>query len=234
MDGNEEKNEKIRNGSGPEPGPQPGLRPGPRPGSGSAGTDGDRLEAEKSALLGKVEELESRLAGVEAENTELKDQNLRRQAEFENFRKRMNKSRQEAIQFGNQQLLEDLMTVLDDFERAVKSGEDSRDFTAFHDGIVLIEKQFAGLLQRKWGLRRFDSVGEVFDPGKHEAVTTEERADHESSVVLEDYQKGYYLHDRVLRAAKVKVSLPGAAGGTKKSEVSSDATRSAERKEETH
>lgn len=176
-----------------------------------------QCEAEQSALEGKVAEIESRIKILEEENVSLKDQLLRKQADFENFRKRINKDKLDSIQFGNKQLLLDLVPVLDDFERAVKSGEESRDFTAFHDGIVLIEKQFAGLLERKWGLQRFDSVGEDFDPQKHEAITTEERKDHETSIVLEDYQKGYFLHDKVLRAAKVKVSLPvpGENGNTK-------------------
>lgn len=221
MDVNEEKIEKIRNG------------PGSRSNSEDAEEGRVELEAEQAVLLGKIEELESRLAALEKENAELKDQGLRRQAEFENSRKRMNKSKQDAIQFGNRQLLEDLMPVLDDFERAIKSGEDSQDFGAFHDGVVLIEKQFAGLLERKWGLKRFESLDQAFDPEKHEAVTTEERSDHDTSMVLEDYQKGYYLHDRVLRAAKVKVSMPVAAGGEKKGNLSSNRARSVETKEET-
>ncbi|MDR1931880.1 MAG: nucleotide exchange factor GrpE, partial [Spirochaetales bacterium] len=97
----------------------------------------------------------------------------------------------------------------DDFVRAIKSGEVSRDFTAFHDGIVMIEKQLASLLERKWGLKRFDSVGEEFDPRKHEALYSEERPDHEVSMVLEDYMTGFTLHDKILRAAKVKISMPG-------------------------
>jgi len=223
LDNNEEKNDRIRDTSAERAAAE----------TAGAGEDVVRCEAEQAALLGKVAELESRLTALAAENSGLKDQLLRKQADFENFRKRMNRDKLEAIQFGNQGLLADLVPVLDDFERAIKSSEDSRDFTAFHDGIVLIEKQFAGLLQRKWGLKRFDSVGEVFDPGKHEAVTTEERADHDTSLVLEDYQKGYYLHDRILRAAKVKVSLPVPGDGGNKSEVSSDTARTVEGKEET-
>ncbi|MFW5644265.1 MAG: nucleotide exchange factor GrpE, partial [Alkalispirochaeta sp.] len=99
-------------------------------------------------------------------------------------------------------------SVIDDFERAIRSAEESRDFDSFHDGIVLIENQLTSMLERKWGLARFDSVGEIFDPQKHEAVTTEPRQEHDESIVLEDYQKGYTLHDRVLRSAKVKVSMP--------------------------
>lgn len=163
------------------------------------------------ALQAKIAELEGAKKTLEEENLSLKDQYLRTKADTDNFRKRLLKEKQEAIQFANRQLLVDLLPVLDDFERAVKSAEASQDFTAFHDGIVMIEKQFGDLLERKWGLARFNSVGEEFDPQKHEALYSEERADHDVSRVLEDYMTGYTLHDKVVRAAKVKISMPTAA-----------------------
>ena len=166
-------------------------------------TQGDTDEGDR-----RVGELEETIARLQAENSELKNQYLRKQADFENYRKRMARDKEDAVNFANQQLLLDLTSVIDDFERAIKSADESRDYDAFHNGVVLIEKQLTSMLERKWGLRRFDSEGEVFDPQKHEAVTTEPRDDHEQSAVLEDYQKGYMLHDRVLRSAKVKVSMP--------------------------
>ena len=156
----------------------------------------------------EVAQLRARVKELEEENSSLKDQYLRKQADFENFRKRMTKEKADAISYANQQLLQDIIQIVDDFERAIKSSEESRDFDAFHDGVSLIEKQFTSMLERKWGLQRFDSEGEEFDPQKHEAVTTEEVEGEDRSVVLEEYQKGYFLHDRVLRSAKVKVSVP--------------------------
>jgi len=156
----------------------------------------------------ELESLAARVKELEEENSTLKDQYLRKQADFENFRKRMTREKEDAVAYANKQLLLDLVTIIDDFERAIKSAEESKDFDGFHDGVAMIEKQFTGMLERKWGLKRFDSEGEEFDPQRHEAVTTEEVAEHEQSTVLEDYQKGYFLHDRVLRPAKVKVSLP--------------------------
>ncbi len=167
-------------------------------GSGNSGTTEDPSEA-----------LRLRIQELEHENTELKNQYLRKQADMENYRKRMVRDKENAVQFSNQQLLLDLTSVIDDFERAIRSAEESRDYDSFHDGIVLIENQLTGMLERKWGLKRFESEGEVFDPQKHEAMTTEPRDDHTESIVMEDYQKGYMLHDRVLRPAKVKVSMPG-------------------------
>ena len=94
------------------------------------------------------------------------------------------------------------------FDRAIKSSQESQDFTTFHQGIEMIEKQFVSMLERNWGLKRFEGAGEGFDPEKHEALFMEEAVDVESPTVVEDYQKGYILHDRVLRPAKVKVLMP--------------------------
>jgi molecular chaperone GrpE len=157
----------------------------------------------------KIAELEEAKKALEEENLSLKDQYLRIKADTDNFRKRLLKEKQESIQFANRQLLTDLLPLLDDFERAIKSAQAAKDFTAFHNGIIMIEKQFADLLDRKWGLKRFVSVGEEFDPQKHEALYSESRPGA-CSMVLEDYMAGYTLHDKVLRAAKVKISLPGA------------------------
>ena len=156
------------------------------------------------------------LASLRAEVSSLQDQLLRKQADFENFRKRIMREREDAIRYANANLLLDLVEVVDNFERAIKSSEDSQDFSSFHEGVELIEKQFTGMLESKWGLKRFDSVGEEFDPEKHEAIAAEEREGEQ--IVLEDFQKGYFLHDRVLRHAKVKVSLPRSTRDTNKDE----------------
>jgi molecular chaperone GrpE len=145
---------------------------------------------------------------LEAENASLKDQLLRKQADFENFRKRVARDKEEMARFSNSMLLLDIIEIIDDFERAIKSSEESKDFAAFHSGIELIEKQFTSMLERKWGLCRFDSQGEVFDPERHQAIATEESSEHDQPTVAEDYQKGYQLHERVLRPAKVKVVQP--------------------------
>ncbi|MFW5728776.1 MAG: nucleotide exchange factor GrpE, partial [Spirochaetota bacterium] len=181
--------------------------------SGRSEAGGPENAASEEARTGtesqdELSELRARVKELEEENSSLKDQYLRKQADFENFRKRMTKEKADAISYANQQLLQDVIQIIDDFERAIRSSEESRDFDAFHDGVSLIEKQFISMLERKWGLKRFDSEGEEFDPQKHEAVTTEELEGEEKSIVLEEYQKGYFLHDRVLRSAKVKVSMP--------------------------
>ena len=154
---------------------------------------------------------EAALAELKDQNAALADQLLRKAAEFENFRKRMFREREEGIRYANAALLADLLPVIDDFERAIQSADDSRDFASFHSGVTMIERQLVSLLERNWGLRRFTAKsgpeGEPFDPEKHEAIAMEPGGGREQ-IVLENYVKGYYLHDRILRPAKVKVSKP--------------------------
>lgn len=153
-------------------------------------------------------ELDVKITALEAEISNLKDQYLRKAAEFENFRKRMQKEKQDAIDYANQSLLLDLIPVLDDFERAIKSSEVSKDFGALHEGISLIEKRMVAQLENKWGLSRFESAGKPFDPNRHEAIMMEKTASVAEPTVGEDFVKGYTLKNRVVRSAKVRVLMP--------------------------
>jgi molecular chaperone GrpE len=155
--------------------------------------------------------LGAELQAVTAERDDLKDQLLRKAADFDNYRKRMMKEKDEARQFANSALLEDLTQVLDDFERAIRSSEAAKDYDSFHNGIVMIEGQFASMLERKYHLKRVESLGQPFQPEHHEAIAMEPAEEGKESVVVEEYQKGYLLHDRVLRTAKVKVGHPKTA-----------------------
>jgi molecular chaperone GrpE len=167
-----------------------------------------KTEKENKKLKKKVEKLEESLESAEEEIRELNDKYLRKQADFDNFRKRMLREKEDSIKFANKALLLDIIKVIDDFERALQSSEDSEDFKAFHSGIELIEKQMISMLETNWGLKRFDSTGEPFDPERHEALMMEESEDYDTQTVVEDFMKGYILHDRVIRHAKVKVSKP--------------------------
>lgn len=156
-------------------------------------------------------------AALEAEVVELRDRLLRVQADFDNYRKRMIREREESVRYANAALLSDLLAVVDDFERAIKSAEESRDFGVFLEGVSMIERRMLEMLENRWGLRRFSSVGEPFDPVRHEAMmrtvaSAAEGASSSGPVVAEEFQKGYYLHERVLRPAKVRVLVPADAG----------------------
>jgi molecular chaperone GrpE len=151
---------------------------------------------------------EEKIADLEARLAETRDQLLRKAADFENFRKRINQEKQNAIEYANQSLLLDIIPVIDDLERAILAGENSTDISSFLEGIKMIEKRLTGQLESKWGLRRFISAGELFDPNLHEALMVEKSPDVKESTVQEDLFKGYYLKERVIRAAKVKVIVP--------------------------
>jgi molecular chaperone GrpE len=151
---------------------------------------------------------EDKIGALEKEIADLKDKLLRKQADFENFRKRMIREREDSQRYSNAALLSDIIGLIDDFERAIRSAEESRDFPNFLQGIGMIEKQFVEMLENRWGLKRFSSVGEGFDPNRHEAVQRVEGPAGSKPTVVEDFQKGYYLHERVLRPARVKVMVP--------------------------
>jgi len=154
---------------------------------------------------------EEKIAELEAQLAETRDQLLRKAADFENFRKRMNQEKQNAIEFANQTLLLDIIPVIDDFERAIQSGEKAADLNTFIEGVKMIEKRLTSQLESKWGLKRFNSAGEPFDPNKHEALMMDKSPDVTEAVVQEDLVRGYLLKDRVIRPAKVKVLMPEAA-----------------------
>jgi molecular chaperone GrpE len=182
-------------------------QPGQAPDRGSGPLRAESSKEEESPDS-RLQALETQVAELKADSSSLQEELLRRAAEFENFRKRMFRDKEDAIRYANAGLLSDVLPIIDDFERAIQSAEESKDFAAFHAGVTLIEKQLVSVLERNWGLKRFSAEGEVFDPERHEAIAAEETDKHETSIVMEEYQKGYFLHDRVLRPAKVKVAKP--------------------------
>ena len=159
-------------------------------------------------------EPEAKPSDLAVQLNEVRDQLQRKAADFENFRKRMNLEKQSAIDFANQSLLLDIIPIIDDFERAIQSAEMSEELTglpagkAMLDGISMIEKRLVSQLESKWGLKRYNSAGELFDPNIHEAMFMEKSPDIKEPTVQEEFAKGYTLKDRVIRAAKVKVLMP--------------------------
>ena len=187
--------------------------------TGIADATGDGLAADSSEAALKatvaalaasqktVNEGATKIAALEAEVSSLKDQYLRKLADYENFRKRMFREKEDAVKYANTQILGDLVTVVDDFDRAVQSSELSKDFNSLHNGVDMIRKTLLGLLETKYGLERFDSLGIVFDPNMHEVVMSES-GECVEPLVIEEFVKGYKLRDRILRSAKVKVRMP--------------------------
>lgn len=134
-----------------------------------------------------------------------KDRWLRTRAEWENFRKRTLKEKAEWIMNANEQLILEIADVLDNFERALESGKDHKDYPAFYKGIEMIYEQLMNLLKKR-GLTEIETVGKEFDPRYHEAVANIESDKYEENIVADKIQTGYILNNKVIRHAKVAVS----------------------------
>ena len=126
-------------------------------------------------------------------------------ADFDNFKKRTVREREEHQRFVNEELLKQLLPVMDNFERALAHLEQSKDFNTLLEGVQMIYRQIREIL-KKSGVRSVESLGRVFDPTKHQAISVRETVEVESNQVVEEFQKGYFLHDRLIRAALVVVS----------------------------
>jgi molecular chaperone GrpE len=177
--------------------------PGPVVGDSRQETEeDDPAPASGDSITGLRAEFEA----LNAEKASLLDQLRRRQAEFENYRKRVERERSEIYQRGRDDVLLQLLPVVDNFERALSSLETSEgDAEALRHGVELIHKQFIDALS-KFGLKPVEAVGQTFDPHVHEAVTTEATDKHKENTVIEEFQRGYRIGDRLLRPAKVKVA----------------------------
>lgn len=139
------------------------------------------------------------------EQTDYKDRYLRNLADFENFRKRSEREKSDFFKYALHGLLKELLPVLDNFDRSLDHAEEGDDF---HRGVLLIYKQLFDVL-KKHGLRPIDEPSVPFDPKIHEAVVREEDPSVPSHTVVAILQKGYFLHDRLLRPAMVKVAVGG-------------------------
>ena len=138
-----------------------------------------------------------------AEIGDLSERLLRLQADFENFRKRAQREKDEARQFANQNLIEKQLPILDNFEMALAAAKDADP--ALRDGVQMIYDQLLGML-RDSGVETIDATGEGFDPNLHEAISQQETTEAEPGTVVEQVQRGYRLHERLVRPARVVVA----------------------------
>ncbi len=149
------------------------------------------LQADLDDARGKVEDLEKRL--------------LYAQAEFQNFKRRKEEQDKDLQKYVNSELLKTLLPVVDNFERALAAAEQTKNFDALIGGVSGTLKQLQAFLQ-KAGATPIDALGKEFDPAFHEAIGHSEAGDYPANTVAEEVQRGYMMHDRVLRPALVKVA----------------------------
>jgi len=153
----------------------------------------------------ELEELKKKLEQKEKEAKEYYDRLLREAADLENFKKRAAKDKEEWTKFANEDLIKAILPVIDNLERAVNHAEKVLDTGVMIEGVRLTVRQILQTLN-KFGLASFESVGKPFDPSVHEAMLVVESDQHEPNHVVEEFQKGYLLNNRLLRPATVSVS----------------------------
>lgn len=156
------------------------------------------LPADIEHLRIKCEEAE-RLASEEHENF------LRTLAEYTNFKRRAKEELDQARRFGSEDFVIRLLPIIDNFDRAIKAAEEIGDFDALHGGVVLILRQLQDLMERE-GVKPIEAVGEEFDPNIHEAVMRQDTDEYPDNTIVEEFQKGYVMGDKVIRPSMVKVA----------------------------
>jgi molecular chaperone GrpE len=176
-----------------------GGRPGDEGGGeGEAGEGAEEVRGLKALL----EDSTARARQTQERLKETHERYLRVAADFENWKKRAHREKDEAVKYGSERLLKDFLPVVDNLERALAS---SGEAEALREGVRLVHKQFVDTLGRH-GVTGFSAVGEPFDPSKHEALMQQETSEVPPNTVVSEMAKGYLLHDRLVRPAAVVVA----------------------------
>ena len=177
----------------------------PVEGEGVAATDAG--EAGADTQEDPLQKLEQEKAALEEKNKELHNQYLLAMADFDNYRKRMIKEKQEAFDYANANLLSDLLESIDNFDRALDAAATATEVSSVVDGVKMIRNQLVSMLENKYNLAGYGEKGDAFDSNIHEAIGSM-AAPVAEPVCSEVYLKGYKLKDRIIRYAKVMVQMP--------------------------
>jgi len=166
--------------------------------------DGQPLQADEET---KQEQVVNELSAEDKLKEELKEANdkyLRLYAEFDNYRRRTTKERQEQLLTAGKDVIVSMLPVLDDFERALKAMETATDVIPVKEGVALVQNKLKHILTAK-GLKEMSTKGQPFDAEVHEAITNIPAGDEQKGKVVDELEKGYFLNDKVIRFAKVVV-----------------------------
>jgi molecular chaperone GrpE len=177
------------------------------PDEGESQNGKDKAEAVAAAPPDPVSELEAQLASIKTESEQWHDRFLRKAAEFENYRRRMDKEKTEAIVMAKSSVLLEFLPLADACERALASFKTASEegLEEYRQGVELLYKQVSDTLRRV-GVVPVEAQGRSFDPNLHEALAQEESSDHNENTVIEELRRGYLFKDRLLRPAQVKVT----------------------------
>lgn len=162
---------------------------------------------ENKSIESKVELTKEEIEAMNKKVTEAEEKALRYQAELINYRKRKDEETEKRLKYANEDLILEILPVLDNFERAIKMDDDNLEdeVSQFLSGMKMVYASLTKAIE-KFGVKEIDALGKVFDATYHQAVMTEEVKDKDKDIVLEVYQKGYILKDKVIRPAMVKVN----------------------------
>lgn len=163
-------------------------------------TDSANAESAAEEVVSRAE-----LERVQAHADDQTQRLLRAQADFDNFRRRTQKEKEELAKYASAQLITELIPVIDNFERAMATRPENPELESFSKGVDMIFRQLSDVLKNT-GLTPMEAVGQPFNPEFHQAVMQVESDEHEEGIVVEELQKGYMLKDKVIRPAMVKVS----------------------------
>ena len=152
-----------------------------------------------------TEAVNDELTKAVEEREQLRDRLLRTTAEFDNYRKRVDRDRKDMTDRAAEAILTEILPIVDDLERALAAEDTGEGADAYRRGVELIHKQLLDLLTRR-GVTPIDTAGATFDPHLHQAVSSEPSADHRDGEIIEEFRRGYRLGDRLLRPAMVKVA----------------------------
>ncbi|MBQ1949459.1 MAG: nucleotide exchange factor GrpE [Treponema sp.] len=173
-----------------------------------AGENTEEAAAETEKTEEKKESPEEKIAALEKQVEDLKKEALYKAAENDNWRKRMMQQKEEAVAYANASLLGDLLDSLDNFDRTIDAAKDAKDAKTIADGIKMINKNLVSMLESKYGLSSFGKEGDEFNPDEHEAIGRVEDEEAKKETLKQVYLKGYKLNDKIIRHAKVMVSIP--------------------------
>jgi len=176
------------------------------PGEEKAGRKNGEIEEPAGEKLepDPAEKIQAQLEEKNREAAENFDKWLRLRAEFENFKKRVQKEKADSIKFGNENLLQAMLPALDNLSRAIEQGKKAKEIDSLLEGVEMTRRQLLSILEKN-GVIPIQAVGDLFNPEKHEALAEEENEEEPHRVIAE-VEKGYLFHDRLLRPAKVIVS----------------------------
>jgi molecular chaperone GrpE len=159
----------------------------------------------KSTRAEKLKRLEEALNAEQVKFMETLDQIKYLQADFENYRKRVDKEVEEMTRRSNERLITNILCVMDDLERAIQTGQTTDNAKALLEGVEMVQKKLSATLEQE-GLIRIEAVGKSFDPNLHELLAKTPSKDHEEGTVVEEARKGYIFKGKVIRPSVVKIA----------------------------